>query len=157
MDDQEENKSWDTLYEKYPDMFSNRHKSPMESCMSWGCEIGMGWYDILSSLCWMISQHEENIAWQKEYKEKQDAQIQKDFGIKIEEDNEYFPVKFDQIKEKFGGLRVYYSGGDSYVGGLVGMASTMSYQICEICGERGQPNKGGWIVTLCDKCRQNTK
>ncbi len=157
MDDKEENKSWDTLYNEYPDIFSNRHKSPMESCMSWGCEIGMGWYDILSSLCWMISQHEENIAWQKEYKEKQDAQIQKDFGITIEEDNEYFPVKFDQVKEKFGGLRIYYSGGDSYVGGLVGMASTMSYKICEICGERGQPNKGGWIVTLCDKCRQNTK
>jgi hypothetical protein len=147
MDDQEENKSWDTLYEKYPDMFSNRHKSPMESCMSWGCECSLGWYDILSSLCWMISQHEENIVWQTEYEQKSDPEYK----------SNYVPFKFDQVKEKFGGLRVYYSGGDSYISGLVGMASTMSYKICEICGERGQPNKGGWIVTLCDKCRQNTK
>jgi hypothetical protein len=111
--------------------------------MSWGCECSIGWYDILSSLCWMISQHEENIVWNTEFKQKTEPDYKSD----------YVPVKFDQIKEKFGGLRVYYSGGDGYVGGLVGMASAMSYKICEICGERGKPNKGGWIVTLCDKCR----
>jgi hypothetical protein len=138
--------TWDALYEKYPDMFSNRHKSPRESCMSWGCECSIGWYDILSSLCWMISQHEENIVWNTEFKQKTEPDYKSD----------YVPVKFDQIKEKFGGLRVYYSGGDGYVGGLVGMASAMSYKICEICGERGKPNKGGWIVTLCDKCRNKT-
>jgi hypothetical protein len=141
--DNEEIESWDTLYEKYPDMFSNRHKSPRESCMSWGCECSIGWYDILSSLCWMISQHEENIVWNTEFKQKTEPDYKSD----------YVPVKFDQIKEKFGGLRVYYSGGDGYVGGLVGMASAMSYKICEACGERGSPNKGGWIVTLCDGCR----
>jgi hypothetical protein len=138
--------TWDALYEKYPDMFSNRHKTPMQSCMSFGIECGIGWYDILSSLCWMISQHEENIVWSTEFKQKTDPDYKSD----------YVPVKFDQVKEKFGGLRVYYSGGDGYVGGLVGMASAMSYKICEACGERGSPNKSGWIVTLCDGCRKRT-
>jgi hypothetical protein len=138
--------TWDALYEKYPDMFSNRHKTPMQSCMSFGIECGIGWYDILSSLCWMISQHEENIVWNTEFKQKTDPDYKSD----------YVPVKFDQVKEKFGGLRVYYSGGDGYVGGLVGMASAMSYKICEACGERGSPNKSGWIVTLCDGCRKRT-
>jgi hypothetical protein len=143
MNDNEEKKSWDTLYNEYPDMFSNRHKSPRESCMAWGCEIGMGWYDIMHSICWKIKNHEENIVWQTEFKQKTDPEYKSD----------YIPVKFDQIKEKFGGLRVYFSGGDDYIEGLVSMAESFSYKICESCGERGSPNKGGWISTLCDECR----
>jgi|688.fasta_scaffold202586_4 hypothetical protein len=149
MDDKEENKSWDSLYEKYPEMFSNRHKSPRESCMAWGCECSIGWYDILSSLCRMISQYEKNIseriAIRNKYQKPND-----------ESDLNYEPVKFDQVKEKFGGLRVYFSGGDDYIEGLVSMAESFSYKICEVCGERGKPNKGGWIVTLCDKCRNKS-
>lgn len=145
------------LFEKYPDLFSNRTKSPRESCMAWGIEIGNGWYDILSSLCWRIQDHEENIKWQREYKEKQNQDIKKDFSIEIiEEDERYFPVKFDQIKEKFGGLRIYYSGGDSYIHGAISMAEEISYKICEVCGNSGKPNKGGWIVTLCENCRTAT-
>jgi len=134
------------LFEKYPNLFSNRTKTPMESCMSWGCEVGNGWYDILSSLCWMIKQHEDNILERIKIRNKVGTQNGK-------EDLEYFPVKFDQIKEKFGGLRVYFSGGDEYIEGLVSMAESFSYQICEECGEKGKPNKGGWISTLCENCR----
>jgi hypothetical protein len=146
MNDNEENKSWDTLYEEYPELFSNRHKSRRESCMSSGIECSLGWYDILSSLCWIINKHEENIVWQTEFKQKTDPEYKSD----------YIPVKFDQVKEKFGGLRIYHSGGDDYVDGLISMAESFSYKICESCGERGKPNKGGWIVTLCDKCRNKT-
>ena len=131
------------LYDKYPELFSNKDKSIMESCMGWGIECGDGWYDILSSLCWMIKQQEDNIRSQTEYKQQKDVTYTSD----------YYPVKFDQIKEKFGGLRVYFTGGDSYIEGLVSMAESFSYKICEVCGERGKPNKGGWISTLCDKCR----
>jgi len=131
------------LYDEYPNLFSNKDKSIRESCMAWGCDCGDGWYDILSSLCFMIKQHEDNNIWQTEYKQKTDATYTSD----------YYPVKFDQIKEKFGGLRIYYTGGDSYIEGLVSMAESFSYQICEPCGERGKPNKGGWISTLCENCR----
>jgi hypothetical protein len=128
------------LFEKYPDLFSNRTKSPKESCMSWGCDIGNGWYDLLSSVCWRISQHEEYIKTRKKYK-------------LTDAEEEYYPVKFDQVKEKYGGLRIYYSGGDDYVEGAISMAEEMSYKICEICGNSGKPNKGGWITTLCNSCR----
>ncbi len=88
----------------------------------------------------MISQYEKNIseriAIRNKYQKPNDES-----------------VKFDQIKEKFGGLRIYHSGGDDYIDGLIGMAESFSYKICEVCGERGKPNKGGWIATLCDKCR----
>lgn len=139
----------DKLYEKYPDLFSNRTKSPMESCMSWGCEIGNGWYEIMSSLCWMIKQHEENKRRNREYLEKNNPE-------KLKEKPEYFSVKFDQVKEKYGGLRIYFSGGDDYIEGLVSMAEAISYKICETCGEKGEPNKGGWISTLCNNCREKT-
>jgi hypothetical protein len=138
----------DKLFEKYPQLFINRTKSPMESCMSWGCEVGNGWYELLSSLCWRIFQHEKNIEDRK--------RILADQPEKIQEELSYFPVKFDQIKEKYGGLRVYFTGGDDYVEGVVGMAEEYSYKICEVCGNSGKPNKGGWITTLCDSCRNKS-
>ena len=133
------------LFEKYPDLFSNKDKDIMHSCMAWGIECNNGWYDIVSSVCWMIKQHEDNVQWQTEYKQKTQLDYQSD----------YFPVKFDQIKEKYGGLRLYFSGGDEYVEGLVSMAEAMSYKICEVCGNRGSPNENGWISTLCDGCRKS--
>lgn len=140
----------DKLYEKYPQFFSNKEKGIQSSCMAWGCECGNGWHDLISCLCWMIRQHEDNKKWRKKYLEENDPE-------KLKQEPEYFPVKFDQIKEKYGGLRAYFSGGDDYVEGLVSMAEAMSYKICEVCGERGSPNKGGWISTLCNSCRSKNE
>jgi hypothetical protein len=95
----------------------------------------------------MIAQHEHNEDDNRKYLEKNDPE-------KLASLPEYFPVKFDQVKEKYGGLRLYFSGGDKYVEGLVSMAEAMSYKICEVCGNKGQPNEGGWITTLCDSCRK---
>jgi len=142
------------LYEKYPNLFSNKDKGIKASCMAWGIECNNGWYELLSSVCWRISQYEKNIEDHKKYLAKQNKDIQQDFGIKIEGDEpEYFPVKFDQVKEKYGGLRIYFSGGDDYVEGVIGMAEEYSYKICEVCGNAGKTNKVGWITTLCDNCR----
>jgi hypothetical protein len=128
-----EEKNWTTLYNKYPNLFENRHKSPMESCMSFGVECDLGWFEIISSLCHRIKQHEDN----------------------KKSDSEYSPVKFDQIKEKFGGLRIYHYGGDDYAKGLIDMAEAISYKICEVCGNKGYPNKSGWIKTTCETHKQN--
>jgi hypothetical protein len=134
------------LFKKYPQLFSNSSKSCMESCMCWGIECNNGWYELLSSVCWRIFQHEQNISERIEVRNK--------YGTPNDQsDLEYIPVKFDQIKEKFGGLRIYFSGGDDYVEGVVSMAEEMSYKICEVCGNSGKPNKGGWITTLCNNCR----
>ena len=122
-------KSWDTLYEKYPDLFSNIDNK--HSCMAFGIECNIGWYDIISSVCYRIKQYEKN------------------------KKSDYYTVTFDQIKEKWGGLRIYHSGGDDYVDGIIIMAEEMSYKICERCGCPGSPNKQGWIMTLCDNCRED--
>ena len=141
MDDELQQK----LYDKYPQLFSNKDMGIKSSCMSWGCEVGNGWYEIISNVCWMIAQHERNKEDNKKYLEKNDPE-------KLSTLPEYFPVKFDQVKEKYGGLRLYFSGGDEYVEGLISMAESFSYTVCEVCGNKGEPNKGGWISTLCESC-----
>jgi len=42
------------LCKKYPKIFSERNKSPQESCMHWGLECGDGWFSILDTLCGSI-------------------------------------------------------------------------------------------------------
>jgi hypothetical protein len=55
-----------------------------------------------------------------------------------------------QIKEKFGGLRFYYDGGDDEISGMVRMAEAWADTACEECGAIGKRRSGGWIRTLCD-------
>lgn len=68
----------------------------------------------------------------------------------IEELAEYDGDIF-QIKEKFGGLRFYFSGGPDSFHQKVDNAEEKSYQICQKCGKPGRPRYGGWIATLCDE------
>jgi hypothetical protein len=128
------------IIEKYPSLFALKDNS--REPISYGIECGDGWFDILSSLCFLIAQHERNIEGNNKYRQS-----------KNQEPIEYEPVQFTQIKEKFGGLRIYTYGGDEYLHGLRGMAESWSYHTCERCGEKGKPNKNGWILTLCEKCK----
>lgn len=61
-----------------------------------------------------------------------------------------------QIKEKFGGLRIYLGGMETGlfedVNDIVENAESESFTICEKCGKPGKPREGGWIKTLCDDC-----
>ena len=116
------------LCQRYPKMMVNRDKSMMETCMCWGFECGDGWFNILDQLMGNIQHH---IDW-KNKKEEVVAQ-----------------VTLDQIKEKFGTLRFYYSGGDDIIDGMVRMAESMSGVTCETCGSPGTQTQGGWIKTAC--------
>ena len=91
---------------------------------------------IIDSVCSLIDSYQQNLA---------------------KENKEFSPVTFDQLKSKWGGLRIYFSGGDDYIDGIVAMAEEMSYKTCEICGNKGYPNKFGWITTLCHKHRNNNE
>jgi hypothetical protein len=56
-----------------------------------------------------------------------------------------------QVKEKFGGLRFYYNGGDDYIDGMVRMAESWAANTCEVCGKPGKLRGGGWLYTACDE------
>ena len=136
------------LCEKYPKMMVNRNKPMQETCMCWGFDCGDGWYNILNQLMGNIQHH---IDW----KEKQ-RNWAIDFNSKATQEEvkvvpESIPqVTLDQVKEKFGTLRFYYTGGDDVIDGMVRMAESMSSVTCETCGNPGQQRGGGWIRTLCD-------
>jgi ribosomal protein S27E len=60
----------------------------------------------------------------------------------------------EQVKEKFGTLRFYYTGGDEYISGQVAFAETMSGVTCEECGAPGVTGGKGWVSTLCETHRE---
>ncbi len=124
------------LKDKYPVMFSQPYG---------GICIGEGWWPILEKLCGQIHAYVE---WKnntrKHYLEKPNP-----YNEAIPE--EISPVVVAQIKEKFGGLRFYYDGGDDYVRGLVTMAELWADATCEECGKPGKSRTGGWVKTLCDE------
>lgn len=130
-----------SLCEKYPKIFRDRSGSMQETCMCWGFSHGDGWYDILDAACSNIQHH---IDWKR--KSEPFA------GMTDEEFDEIHQPVAAQVKEKFGGLRLYVDNCDEYVRGVVAMAESMSYRTCEECGNSGTRRPGGWIRTLCDGC-----
>jgi len=128
------------LCQKYPKIFKNRNGSIKETCMAWGFECDSGWFDVLDILCHEIQGY---IDW-------------KSRGLS-EEEREELQVVADQVKEKFGTLRFYYSGGDDVIEGMVRMAESMTHRVCEACGCPGDARGGGWVKVLCDKCDEEQK
>lgn len=124
-----------SMHEKYPEMFSGSYG---------GFAIGVGWWPIIRSLCGQISAYTK---WKNNTREA----LLKDnpHGHKIPD--RVTPVVIQQIKEKFGGLRFYYNGGDEHINGMVRMAESWAGHVCEDCGAPGEQRGGGWIKTLCDK------
>jgi hypothetical protein len=84
-------------------------------------------------------------AWQQEEVDKALAGELRKVSDKIPQ------LVADQIKEKFGTLRFYTSGGDEYTSGVVRMAESMSCVTCEVCGKPGMTNGKGWIKTTCEE------
>ena len=123
-------KAYDKFIERlqtdYPAMFANPYG---------GVTVGPGWWPIIKSLCRQIQHH---IDWKNEQHEK--------YGR-----GEGCPqVTVAQIKEKFGGLRFYYSGGDDYIEAMVELAEYLSDVTCDVCGAPGEKRGGGWIATRCE-------
>jgi hypothetical protein len=133
------------LCEKYPKMMVNRNRPMTETCMCWGFECGDGWFNILDRLMSNIQHH---IDWKNEQKEKYNR------GDGCPQ------VTLDQVKEKFGTLRFYYTGGDEHISGMVRMAESMSGVTCEGCGAQAETywpkaengGIGGWVRTECKPC-----
>ncbi len=120
------------LYDKYPSIFVQKDLPMSQTCMCWGITCGNGWYRLLDTLCSNIVNH-----------------------MKYQPPDDHLnDVQAVQVKEKFGGLRFYYDGGDNVVRGLVDMTESMSYYTCEDCGNPGVLRKGGWLRTLCFKCNK---
>lgn len=107
------------MTERFPKMLDGKYG---------GFAVGEGWWPILESLC-------ANIQSWIDWKNKQSEVVPQ--------------VTVEQIKEKFGGLRFYYEGGDEHISGMVRMAEAWADHSCEECGAPGTSGGRGWIKTLC--------
>lgn len=115
------------MQEEFPNLFNEPYG---------GFAVGPGWWPILEALCRQIHHY---VKWKQEEKEKYNR------GDGCPD------VVVRQIKEKFGGLRFYYDGGDATISGMVRMAECWAAHSCEECGKPGKSRSGGWIRTLCDE------
>lgn len=60
-------------------------------------------------------------------------------------------VKIDQVKEKFGGLRVYANNAE-FERTVIDPIAERSYEICEWCGKPGTlDTRTFWVITLCEE------
>ena len=171
------------LCEKYPKMMVNRNKDMKETCMCWGFECGDGWFNILDQLMGSIQHHidwkEKQRKWAIDYNEMAAQAKAGNFDL-FEETMKALPndefkekrlaeiiagdfrevpdsipqVTLDQVKEKFGTLRFYYSGGDDYISGMVSLAESLTGVTCESCGNVGERRGGGWVHTYCTPCEE---
>ena len=112
------------LVTKFPELFGDRDKPPTETLICFGCACDDGWFDLIYTACHVIQSHMEYMPETPQF-------------------------RFSQIKEKFGGLRLYHYGGDDYTSAVCTMAEALSYKICELTGDRGQLcSTGYWLRTL---------
>jgi len=88
-------------------------------------EIGEGWVGLIVKLC-------------------------EDIVIIDPNPHEFY---FLQIKEKFGGLRIYAHNTDQRITDLINKAEVDSLNICACCGRNAAPDfDGGWTSPLCKRC-----
>ena len=146
-----------------------------------GFAIGEGWYHIIESL---VSEIDHYTKWKRNMRANDLRKLRaknkgmealitfmvgkkdrppSDWDIERAEDAMQNEIKLtpkvdwirvQQIKEKFGGLRFYYDGGDAEISGMVRMAELWAGRSCETCGNLGERRSGGWMRTLCDKHEQ---
>lgn len=159
------------LVQEFPTLFRDYHGSPSETCMSWGCSCGDGWFTILWAMCSSLRGIQERNArkvaltpyssFLKYYVKEGETLRQSRLSYvkmnagKGRKAEKVPPLVLSQVKEKFGTLTVYYDGawGDEEVRGIVSMAENMSLLTCESCGStRDVKVSTGWLAVRCSEC-----
>lgn len=147
------------LFNKYPELFVNRYKSPSEYPMAFGIETDDGWFWVLDNLCDSIQSY-----------------------IIL---NHTPQIRAMQVKEKFGRLRFYHDNGsgdfwensepedhpdfinhshtgidlnyDNLIEGMISFAEHLSGTICEKCGTTKEIGRTiDWIKTICQTCHSGS-
>ena len=138
---------------------NKEHTEKLEKEFPWitptdgyGIGVGDGWYDLVYTLCHNIH---HAIKFENECVENY-RKDPKGFTWKPASKPYNYP-EVHQIKEKFGGLRFYCatpSGTRYELRGMLQLAESFSFRICESCGNKGEVRDHAWVRTLCDKCEK---
>lgn len=114
------------IINKYPEVFGSEF-DPTKTLMYFGIETSKYWYPTI---------------------EKGIADISK-----IVKDQKIDNFKIVQIKEKFGGLRVYCNFYTDDIDEVIDRMEEEISTICQLCGSpEGKLREDGWMVVKCDTC-----
>jgi ribosomal protein L37AE/L43A len=133
MTEEERRKKFEELKEKFIKERENRPKEePKYPYELFGVECGDGWKHLYQPI----------IEYVVEYNLKQD--------------NDEDKIEIHQIKEKFGGLRVYLSRYTEELRKMIDDAEEKSFNTCEICGKHIKKpiTENHWIYAECDECHR---
>ena len=147
----------------YPLIFGDRNKPMNQTAMCWGFSCGDGWYNIIDTLCRLLTSDYRTAKNQYEYWKERIGKPHpwnSDKGLvtqeyvdekkaKLDEEAAKVPVA-SQVKEKFGSLRFYVQGAIEKHWNYITFAESMSHRTCEECGAPGQTYTDGWYATLCE-------
>ena len=113
------------LYEEFPQLFQDRKLDIYQSPMARGITCGDGWFEIIRKACKRIM----------------DSNPPEDF-------------RFGQVKEKFGGLRIYPEIHYDPAAKIIEEAEVEASNTCEWCAETEGlvQHEGSRIITLCLDC-----
>jgi hypothetical protein len=151
----------ESLCARYPLIFKDRHENMQVTAMCWGLECGDGWYNIIDTLCGLLTYEYRSAKNRYEhlmevgvggvlYGTKKVTQEDIDEAkTKLDDETLKVPVAV-QVKEKFGGLRFYVQAATDKHYQYISFAESMSYRTCEECGAPGKTYTDGWHTTLCD-------
>jgi len=92
------------IFKKFPKLFAQKDLSMKQTCMCWGIETPDEWYDIIYTAC---------------------EQIQGMIDDNKHLSDKFPQIEFTQVKEKWGGLRMYYDNSVDYYDGIIDMADAM--------------------------------
>lgn len=110
------------LCTRYPKLLPTEEPG---SLSLFGSECQDGWFALIYAACELIQEHSNHPSSEQ--------------------------VVVSQVKEKFGGLRFYYHGGDDYVEAVVDLVERLSESICELCGAPGLiRERNGWLSARCE-------
>lgn len=123
----------DYLIKKFPKLYTDN----IEDCQfkHFGFECGGGWFRLI---LWLSRYLQDYIDQQNVYAKKYPDQY-----LPVEQ------IKVLQVKEKFGTLRYYTSGGNERTKTVISFVEYISGFVCEFTGktENIGINKKGWIKT----------
>jgi hypothetical protein len=161
------------MFKDFPVIFGDHDKPMTQTAMCWGLDFGPGWLPIVRRLCEKITalgplecpvvadQVKEKYGGLRFYYHGGPPDKRRWFGLAL------WPIGLARALYWgvfYGWLgwrhvfhlasRLTYWPYDDPVQDLVNEAEAESYRTCEECGQPGKPNKQGWIMTLCDPCRE---
>lgn len=113
------------LYTAYPKIFIEKDLPATESCMHWGICCDDGWFELISTLCYIL----------QKFSDQESTQV-----IAL------------QVKEKFAGLKFYFQCDKhrDVIFETINIFEGISYKTCEVTGGHGFLHKrGGTYKTLC--------